>query len=819
MFPGLGRIPHVPSIHFESLSWRTRIQRFAGRSRLTQRGAALYEFFRLSVVTNSASAATETILGVAIDTPLRRIFDYRAPAEALPAQPGGRVWVPFGRRRVIGIVTEHRKGSEVPDDKLRNILSCVDSEPVFDAELLKLLRWAAEYYRHPLGEVLAAALPVALREGAPLREEQWLWRLTELGRTQALVKLPARAARLRAIVEYLSLHDHAAAGDMLRTAGAPMDAMRRLEARGFIDQWQRPLDAGEVDAGGADVHCILQPGPPLNAAQRAAVGRIRASLGTHSLATDGSAAANDIAEGTSPAQSAGFTSYLLHGVTGSGKTEVYLHAIADVLARGLQSLVLVPEIALTPQLISRFHARFDTPMAVLHSGLSDGERLAAWRDAREGRARIVIGTRSAVFAPLPQPGLIVLDEEHDASFKQQEGFRYSARDLAIVRAQRLGIPIILGSATPSLETLARARRQPDTLLRLPQRAASASPPRLALIDLRNQPQTRGLATATVQAIGRHLQADGQVMLFLNRRGYAPVLFCPGCGWAAHCRRCDAHLTVHGSGRQLTCHHCGSRQSVAELCPHCSTTVKPIGQGTQRIEETLGLMFPGTPLARIDRDSMRRKGELEATLERVRRNEVRILVGTQMLTKGHDFPNVTLVVVLDADQGLFSTDFRASERLAQTIVQVAGRAGRAERPGEVLIQTEYPDHPLLTLLLTGGYEAFADGALQERERSGWPPFARLALLRAEASSPGLAMQFLQSARDAAQRSDIRHVTLLGPAPAPMERRAGRFRAQLLLQAPAHGPLQRFMSAWLPLVEALPEGRRVRWSIDVDAQELF
>jgi primosomal protein N' (replication factor Y) len=418
-----------------------------------------------------------------------------------------------------------------------------------------------------------------------------------------------------------------------------------------------------------------------------------------------------------------------------------------------------------------------------------------------------------------KPGLIVVDEEHDASYKQQEGFRYSARDLAIVRAQRSGVPVVLGSATPSLESLHRAQRQPEFLSRLVERAANAKPPRVALIDLRSHRTTQGIATPAVQAIQRHLADNGQVMLFLNRRGYAPVLFCSACGWSAHCRRCDAHMTVHARSHTLVCHHCGLEQRVEENCPNCGAPSKPVGQGTERIEEAIGQLFPGAEMARIDRDSMRRKGELEATLARVDRGEVRILVGTQMLTKGHDFPNVTLVVVLNADQGLFSADFRAPERLAQTIVQVSGRAGRAERAGEVLIQTEYPDHPLLRLLLEGGYEAFANGALEEREQCSWPPYARIALLRAEAAQPGTAMNFLQGARALARDAAVGGVKLLGPAPAAMEKRAGRYRAQLLLQAPAHGPLQKFLGRWLPGVEALPAARRVRWSIDVDANELF
>ena len=725
------------------------------------------------------------ILAVAIDTPLRRTFDYRA--EQPDFVPGQRVWVPFGRRRVVGVVVARRDRTDVPAGKLRSIFGAVDAEPTFDAGLLQLLLWSADYYRHPVGEVIAAAMPSQLRTGASLREETIVWSLTELGRTEALTQLKARAVRLRAIVEALARTGEMTASELASETESTADALRKLEARGYIGQSQRVSAVGPATSG-------ARSGPPLNEAQQEAVQRITGTLGS-------------------------FASHLLYGVTGSGKTEVYLRTIAAVIERGGQALVLVPEIALTPQLIARFRARFDSPLAVLHSNLSNGERLAAWRSAGESRASIVIGTRSAVFSPLARPGLIVVDEEHDASFKQQEGFRYSARDLAIARAQRLGIPVVLGSATPSLESLHRAQRQPQWVSRLPQRAAAnAKPPRMALIDLRAHGQTQGIATPAVLAVQRHLDADGQVMLFLNRRGYAPVLFCPACGWSAHCKRCDAHLTVHGGSHHLICHHCGSQQPVPELCANCGQPTKPVGQGTERIEEAVRQLFPDAPLARIDRDAIRRRGELEATLARVDSKEVRILVGTQMLTKGHDFPNVTLVVVLNADQGLFSADFRAGERLAQTIVQIAGRAGRAEKPGEVLIQTEYPEHPLLKLLLAGGYEAFAAGALQEREQSEWPPFARIALLRAEAATALAPMKFLRAALAIARDYPMRGVQLLGPAPAPMERRAGRYRAQVLLHAATHSPLQNFMSAWLPALEALPEARRVRWSIDVDALDL-
>jgi primosomal protein N' (replication factor Y) len=514
-----------------------------------------------------------------------------------------------------------------------------------------------------------------------------------------------------------------------------------------------------------------------------------------------------------------YTPFLLHGVTGSGKTEVYLRAIEEVVQRGEQALVLVPEIALTPQLVARFEARFATPLAVLHSSLTDQERLRAWRAARSGVAPVVIGTRSAIFAPLARPGLIVVDEEHDASYKQQEGFRYSARDLALARAQRLSIPVVLGSATPSLESLERVRAKRAVLLELPSRAAGAKPPSLHLIDLRKHAETQGIATPTVLAIKRHLDAGGQVLLYLNRRGYAPSLFCPACGWVAPCPRCDARLTVHQRERRLHCHHCGTEQAIPETCPNCSQPVKPVGQGTERMEETLARLFPDVPLERIDRDAVRRRGALEEALDRVTRGEVRLLVGTQMLTKGHHFPDVSLVVVLNADQGLFGTDFRASERLAQSIVQVAGRAGRAERPGEVLIQTEYPEHPLLAQLVTGGYDAFADAALVERQQARWPPFARIAILRAEAARKDVPLAFLDRARELAESLSGKAVELLGPAAAPMERRAGHYRAQLLLHAPTHSPLQRLLASWLPAVENLPEARKVRWSIDVDPLELF
>jgi primosomal protein N' (replication factor Y) len=737
---------------------------------------------------------TTGVLGVAVDAPLRRLFDYLPPRDpdARELRPGQRVWVPFGRRKVVGVVVELRSESELPLAQLKPVAALIDEEPVIEPALLELLRWSADYYRHPIGEVVAAALPGALREGAAAQATTERYRLTAAARTGGLPPLGPRAHKLRELAAWLAAHEPAETTALSATSPRWRDHLRELEKRGWVT---RAREDASVPTAAPDVGAApLARGPQLTPDQEAALTAIESALG-------------------------GFRSFLLHGVTGSGKTEVYLRAIARVVARGDQALVLVPEISLTPQLVARFAERFPGPLAVLHSGLTDLERLQAWRAARAGIAPVVIGTRSAIFAPLARPGLIVVDEEHDASYKQQDGFRYSARDLALARAQRLGVPVVLGSATPALESLERVRAGRSVLLHLPNRTAGAQPPRVQLVDLRAHAQTQGIATPVVLAIQRHLEAGGQVLVYLNRRGYAPSMFCPACGWVAPCPRCDARLTVHLRSGSLECHHCGSHRAIPHACPDCGADVKPVGQGTARIQEAHTALFPQAPLARIDRDAMRRKGALEDALQRVQSGEVRLLVGTQMLTKGHHFPLVTLVVVLNADQGLFGTDFRAAERLAQTIVQVSGRAGRAERPGEVLIQTEYPEHPLLVQLVTGGYDAFAGAALTERANAHWPPYARVAVLRAEAAGQEAPFQFLRAARALVESCAIRSVEVLGPAAAPMERRAGHYRAQLLLHAPSHGPLQRLLAELIPALEKTPTARKVRWALDVDPLELF
>ncbi|HSC00716.1 MAG TPA: primosomal protein N', partial [Burkholderiaceae bacterium] len=465
-----------------------------------------------------------------------------------------------------------------------------------------------------------------------------------------------------------------------------------------------------------------------------------------------------------------------------------------------------------------FRERFAVDVAVLHSGLTDTERLAAWRECVAGTARVVLGTRSAVFAPVADLGMVIVDEEHDASFKQHEsGFRYSARDLAILRAQRAQVPIVLGSATPSLETLQNVEAGKYTRLSLPRRAGQALPPRAAVIDLREHAARAGIATPAVEAMQRHLADGGQVLVFINRRGYSPTLACTACGWIAPCRDCDARLTVHLAAGRLRCHHCGADAPLPAHCPQCGYAVRHVGQGTERVEETLGQLFPGVAIARLDRDVVRKRGDLESVVSRIASGEARILVGTQMVTKGHDFPSVSLVVVLNADQGLFSTDFRAPERVAQTIIQVAGRAGRGSRPGEVLIQTEYPGHPLLRSLLEEGYDGFARTALAERAAAGWPPFAHVAALRASAGALATATDFLRQARNLARLP--RGLKLLGPAPAAMTKRAGRYHAQLLLEARERALLHRALDEWLAKVEGIKAPRDLRWSLDVDPLELF
>jgi primosomal protein N' (replication factor Y) len=727
------------------------------------------------------------ILQIALDTPLRRVFDYLPPAQKSTAQvppPGVRVLVPFGRQRLIGILVGTASESTLPTAKLRAAHEFLDERPVFDPVTFELLRWAADYYHHPIGEVYAAALPVSLRSGQPTAISTEHFSLTARGREELHRPSSKRAPQQRALLSWLADRTHATADEV--SEAFPPKLLKSLAARGWIE-------ARHADVPDTLIPMQMDPGDlALTGAQAQAVDTILAQ--------------------------SNFNAHLLYGVTGSGKTEVYLRVIAAAIAGGGQALVLVPEIALTPQLVARFRRRFSAGVAVVHSGLTDSERRDAWRAAHSGQARIVIGTRSAVFTSLPSLALIVVDEEHDGSYKQHEGFRYSARDLAVMRARSADVPVILGSATPSLETLENAASGRYVKHVLPQRPGAAQPPRMSLIDLRRHAAEQGVSTPAMQAIGQHLKAGGQIIVFLNRRGYAPSLFCNSCGWVAPCAHCDARMTLHRRAQQLRCHHCGAQAPVPTICGSCGQALLPVGQGTERVEETLARFFPDAPLARLDRDSALGRGSIQTVLDRVHSGEARILVGTQMLTKGHHFPDVTLVVILDADQGLFASDFRATERLAQTITQVAGRAGREARAGEVLIQTQFPEHPLLNRLISEGYESFALSALEERREAGWPPFSRLALLRAEAKDSAALDSFLHAAAATGQTLGESAVKILGPATALIARRADHFRAHLLIETAIRSTLQRFLARWLPKIEALPHLTGLRWSIDVDPLEV-
>jgi primosomal protein N' (replication factor Y) len=729
------------------------------------------------------------ILRIALDTPLRRVFDYRPPAElpglaprAVP-RPGVRVRVPFGRQQLIGILVGVAAESAIPESKLRAAIDILDEQPIVDPVTFDLLCWAAEYYHHPVGEVFAAALPHSVRAGQPALEKTEWWSLTVAGREQLSAPNARRAPRQQALLAWLETQGRATA-DTLAEAFKPAQ-LRALAKRGWIASEDVMPEVPAMESRPSEV--------VLTEAQVQSVAAIIASLST-------------------------FAAHLLYGVTGSGKTEVYLRVIDAALAQGGQALVLVPEIALTPQLVDRFRRRFSSGVVAVHSGLTGTERRDAWRAAHSGRARIIIGTRSAVFTSLPKLALIVVDEEHDASYKQHEGFRYSARDLAVVRARGAAVPIILGSATPSLETLENSATGRYSKHLLPQRPGAARPPRIRLVDLRKHAADQGLSTPAMQAMAQHLKAGGQIIVFLNRRGYAPCLFCNACGWVAPCEHCDARMTLHRRAQELRCHHCGAHGPVPLICGTCGQPLNPVGQGTERVEETLVRLFPEAPLARLDRDTASARGGVETVLDRVHSGEARILVGTQMLTKGHHFPEVSLVVILDADQGLFASDFRATEHLAQTVTQVAGRAGRGSLAGEVLIQTEFPEHPLLNRLIVEGYEGFAVSALKERHEAGWPPYSRLAMLRAEAKD-GVALDaYLRAAADSGRLLRETAVKVLGPASALIARRADHFRAHLLIETAARATLQRFLKAWLNLVEKLPGPPGLRWSIDVDPLEV-
>jgi len=736
---------------------------------------------------------TPVLLEIALPTPLRRRFDYLAPvgmgdAEAQNLAAGILVRVPFGHQELVGVLLRTKSTTEQNITKLRPALAIIDTSPAFSNEILELCVWAADYYQCPEGEALHTALPALLRQGeaAELRSEP-CWQLTTEGKglpEGALKRAPKQAL----LLSELQAH-HILSRSDIAALYIPSNIIKALVDKGLIETATQKNIATETATP-----ILRQQHLTLSDEQHDAFAQIHLNQ---------------------------FQVSLLDGATGSGKTEIYLQTIAKALEQGQQALVLVPEIGLTPQTIARFQQRFAVPIVAMHSGLNDRERLDAWLHAKSGTAKILIGTRSAIFTPMPSLGIIIIDEEHDGSFKQQDGFRYSARDLAVLRASRLQIPLLLGTATPSLETLNNAQQGRYQHLRLTARAGNAKPPEIQLLDIRGKTLIEGFAAETTTAIAKEIADGNQVLVFLNRRGYAPTLECQDCGWLATCSHCDLRMTVHQSPRHLHCHHCGHQRGIPKQCPNCkSSRLQPLGQGTERSEIALGEWFPQTRIIRVDRDSTRNKNAMNKILDEVHQGEPCILIGTQMLAKGHHFADVTLVVIIDADTGLFSTDFRGPERMGQLLLQVAGRAGRADKPGRVILQSLHCDHPLVQTLMHKGYHAFADLILQERNITQLPPYRYLALLRAESKHPETALDFLKMARHEAQIlfASSPQLHYLGPLPSMIEKRGDRFRYQLQFNSAQRKPLQQLLTQLVQKLEGHALSKRVRWAIDVDPLEM-
>jgi primosomal protein N' (replication factor Y) len=722
------------------------------------------------------------IVRVALDIPLTMLFDYFL-ADNMTVAAGQRVLVPFGRKQAVGIAMEVTSRSDMADERIKEALQVLDDVPPLPDELLRLLRFCSDYYHHPIGMTVLSALPTRLRGSEPVKLKRALtYVLSGSGRSLNLAEWPKRkVVQLRVLT---ALQQGALSAAQLKTISATVPASLKLL-----------IEAGWVEESApvaVPASFTFNKEHRLTAEQQDAVDAVNRVTGYHA--------------------------FLLHGVTGSGKTEVYVHLLQQVLQRGGQVLLLVPEINLTPQLENYFRSRFpDTELVSLHSGLAEGERTQNWLLAQAGRARIILGTRLAVFTPLPNLALIIVDEEHDSSFKQQDGLRYSARDVAIFRASQRGVPIVLGSATPSLESYYNARNGRYTLLKLNERASrQAQLPGVRCINIANAMLPEGISNGVLAALDERLQRGEQSLVFINRRGYAPVLMCTACGWLSGCPNCAGKMVLHLKDRRMRCHHCGHQAKVPHACPSCGNAdLQPVGIGTQRIETALQTHFPDARILRVDRDSTRNKGTWNAMRKQIQDEAVDILVGTQMLAKGHDFHNLTLVCVLNPDSALYSSDFRASEKLFAQLAQVAGRAGRGDKPGEVLVQTAFPQHPLFDALRAHDYDAWAGTLLAEREQAGFPPFVYQVLLRAEGRIESEVYEFMQQARVAAAGLKMQ-VEIYGVVPAAMPRRANHVRVQLLVQSNTRKDLQNFLRRWQPMLFEIP-AKKIRWSLDVDPLE--
>ncbi|MGP1716816.1 MAG: primosomal protein N' [Methylophilus sp.] len=747
----------------------------------------------------SSPAITSTgIVRVVLDVPLDRQFDYLNPG--LDIHVGNRVVVPFAGRQLIAIVMALPAESEVPANKLKAVIQAFDDVPFEDATL-KLLRFCADYYHYPFGQTVLSSLPLRLRQIKPaVSRKMWVYTLVQAIPEGLIGKRQLVLSRLIAL-----LQQHAECSE---TQLAEVSASWRKNIQ--------PL----LEGGLVSRREVLAIRPSL-----------AASAHEPTLNDEQAHAVKSILHASNR-----FQPWLLFGVTGSGKTEVYIRLLQAVLAEPQsQVLIMVPEINLTPQLEGRFRSRLSQfSLVTLHSHLSESERLQHWQAAQSGEARIVIGTRLSVFTPMPHLKLMILDEEHDSSYKQQDGMRYHARDVALVRAKQCQIPVVLGSATPSLESWYNALGQVDNpakkptyrLLTLKNRAAAqAQLPRIFCVDTTHSPPEAGLTPQLKQAIEKRLQRGEQSLLFINRRGYAPVLHCSACQWLADCRRCSAKVVLHLRQRLLRCHHCGDEQPVPLQCPSCGNAdLRPVGQATQRVEETLQQLFPQARVARVDRDTIQGKDALTALLSAVHAGKIDILIGTQMLAKGHDFANLTLVGVLDTDSALYSPDYRASERLFAQLMQVAGRAGRGDKPGEVLIQTAFPQHPLFAALQQQNYAEFANTLLQERITLQFPPAAYIAVMKAEAADYALVEQFLTDLTHSAREFVAQHAQNFPEKPMiydpvrPGIARLNRMeRGYVMLQCAQRGALQQLLQAAVAWARQHPLQAKIRWVVDVDAIE--
>lgn len=724
---------------------------------------------------------------VAVPVYLHDCFDYSLSAEQYrQAQPGARVAVSFGRQNLVGVIVE-KLAPDAPLDpgiRLKAITELLDEQAILDSKVLSLLTWAAQYYQFPVGEVIQSALPALLRQGKPYNLLARTWKLLD---SDAESKLK-RSERQQEAYKVLKLHPAGTSENLLNLAGVETAVLKALEKKAICECVLEAQDFSPMPVSMAQMPLTANPD------QKKAVEAVLKARRK-------------------------YQAFLLDGLTGSGKTEVYLQVMQEVLKQGKQVLVLVPEIGLTPQTVSRFQSRFHCNIVLLHSGLNDSKRLQAWQAAQTGKASIILGTRSAIFTPLPNLGLIVLDEEHDLSFKQQEGFRYHARDIALYRAHLQQCPVVLGSATPSIDSYALVQNGKMSCLELNQRAGAALMPKIHILDLKVAQKQHGISQMLLQEMKKRLDRKEQVLVFLNRRGYAPVLICESCAWQAKCPHCDANFTVHRTPYQhLHCHHCGTVHRMPDHCPQCShSELKSIGMGTAKVEESLNELFPDYEVIRVDRDSTSRAGSWQKIYDKIQQSGPLILLGTQMLAKGHHFPYVTLVAILDIDSGLLSVDFRATERTAQLVVQVAGRAGRGERKGDVYLQTLRPEHPLLNTLVQEDYRQFARQTLKERQAALMPPFRYAALIRCESKDQALNTDFLQHHAQLLRQNSENTVDIWGPIPAPMERKAGRYQSHMVLLSADRARLHfHIRSWWQGMLQAKPSSMKL--TLDIDPQEL-